>query len=37
MLARMWSKGNTPSLLMEVQTFRATLEVNIVVSQKTGN
>lgn len=30
-------QGETPSLLLGVQTFTATLEINIVVSLKTGN
>lgn len=37
MLVRIWNKGNSPPLLMGVQTFSATLEINVVVSQKTGN
>jgi hypothetical protein len=37
MLARMWSKGNTPQLLVAVQTFTITLEINLAVSQKIGN
>jgi hypothetical protein len=37
MLARMWSKENTLSLMMEVQTCTITLEINMEVSQKTGN
>ena len=37
MLARVWSKGNTPSLLVKVQTCVAIVEINMVVSQKTGN
>jgi hypothetical protein len=36
MLAGMWSKGNTPPLLVEVQICTTTLEINLVVSQKTG-
>ena len=32
-LARMWSKGNTPPVLVEVYT----LEINMVVSQKIEN
>jgi hypothetical protein len=36
MLARMWSKGNTSPLLMEVKTY-ATLEITLEVSQKIGN
>ena len=34
MLARMWSKGNTPPLLVGVQTCTATMEINVVVPQK---
>jgi hypothetical protein len=34
MLARMWSKGNTPPLLVGVHTYRITLEINLTVSQK---
>ena len=37
MLERMWSKGNTPPLLVRVQTCTATLEINMVVSQKIWN
>ena len=37
MLERIHSKGNTPPLLVEVQTCTATLEMSMVVSQKTGN
>jgi hypothetical protein len=37
MLVRMWSKGKTPPLLVGVQTCTTTLEINLVVSQKTGN
>jgi hypothetical protein len=33
-LARMWSKGNTPPLLAGEQTCTANLEINMVVSQK---
>ena len=36
-LERMWSKGNTPPLLVGVQTCTDTLEINMAVSQKTGN
>ena len=35
MLARMWSKGITPPLLVGVQTVTVTLEINLAVSQKT--
>jgi hypothetical protein len=37
MLVRMWSKGNTPPLMLGVQTTTTILEDNIVVSQKIGN
>jgi hypothetical protein len=37
MLTRMWSKENSPPLLVGVQTSTTTLEINLVVSQKTGN
>ncbi|KAL6035709.1 hypothetical protein STEG23_008664, partial [Scotinomys teguina] len=37
MLERMWSKRNTSPLLVGVQTGTATLEINMVVSQKIGN
>ena len=37
MLVRLWSKGNTPPLLVGVQTCTTTLEINLAVSQKTGN
>ena len=33
-LERIWGKGNTPSLLVGVQTCTATLEINMVISQK---
>ena len=36
MLARTWSKGNTPSLLVEVKTC-ITLENNLMVPQKIGS
>ena len=36
-LAKMWSKGSSPSLLIGVQACTTTLEINLVVSQKTGN
>ena len=36
-MERMWSKGNTPPLLVEVRTYTTTLEINLAVSQKTGN
>ena len=34
---RIWSKGNTFSLLVKVPTCTTTLEINLEVSQKTGN
>ena len=37
MLARMWSKGDTLSLLVRVQTCKATLEIYMAISQKIGN
>jgi hypothetical protein len=37
MLVRTWSKGNTPPLLVGVQTCITTLEINLVVSQMIGN
>jgi hypothetical protein len=33
----MWRKKNTPPLLVELQTGRTTLEVNLEVPQKIGN
>jgi hypothetical protein len=36
MMARMWSKGNTPLLVEGVQTYIHTLEINLAVSQKIG-
>ena len=33
MLERMWSKGNTSTLLVGVQTGTATLDISIVISQ----
>jgi hypothetical protein len=33
----MWNKENTPPLLVGVQTFTNTLEINLAVSWKTGN
>jgi hypothetical protein len=35
MLARMWSSGYTPTLLVGVENC-TTLQINLVVSQKTG-
>ena len=37
MLEMMWSKENTPALLVGVQTCTTTLEINVVIYQKTGN
>jgi hypothetical protein len=37
MLMRMWSKGNVPPWLMGAQAYATTLEMNLAVSQKTGN
>jgi hypothetical protein len=37
MLAKIWSSGNIPPLLVGVQTSISTLEINLVVSQKTGS
>jgi hypothetical protein len=37
MLVRMWSKGNTSLLLVEVKTCSTTLETNLEVPQKIGN
>jgi hypothetical protein len=36
-LVRLWKKGNTPPLLVGLQTCTTTLEINLAVSQKTGN
>jgi len=36
MLARMWSQGNTPPLLVEVQICTVTLEIDWAFSQKTA-
>jgi hypothetical protein len=38
-LIKVWSKGNTPLLLVGVQTYTCTviLEINLMVSQKIGN
>ncbi|EGW13493.1 hypothetical protein I79_023637 [Cricetulus griseus] len=33
----MWNKGNMSLLLVGMQTCTATLEINMVVSQKIGN
>jgi hypothetical protein len=37
MLARMWRKRNTPPLLVGLQTWTITLEINLEVLQKIGN
>lgn len=37
MLEKMWSKGNTPPLLMGIQIYTATQKISMVVLQKTGN
>jgi hypothetical protein len=37
MLARMWRKRNTPPLLVELQACTTTLEISLVVPQKTGH
>ena len=37
MLERLWSKGNTHPLLVGMQTYVTSLEINVVVSQKTGD
>jgi hypothetical protein len=37
MLARMWRKGNTPPLLVGLQACTTTLEISLVVPQKTGS
>lgn len=37
MLVRMWSKGNTPPLLVGVKTPITTLEINMVVTQTTSD
>ena len=34
MLERLWGKWNTPLLLVGVQTYTATLEISMVVSQR---
>jgi hypothetical protein len=36
MHGRMWSKGNIPPLLVEVQTYTITTEINMTASQKLG-
>ena len=37
MLARMWSKGHTPLLMVGVQMCTAILEINMADPQKIGN
>ena len=37
MLERMWSKGNTPPLLVRMQTYTTTLEISMLIPQKIGN
>ena len=37
MLERMWRKRNTSPLLVGLQTCTTTLEINLAISQKTGN
>ena len=37
MLERMWGKGNTPPLLVGVQTGTALLDISMVISQKFRN
>jgi hypothetical protein len=34
MLVRMWKRVNTPPLLVRLQTYIITVEINLVVSQK---
>jgi hypothetical protein len=36
MLARMWRERNIPPLLVGLQTGTTTLEINLVIPQKTG-
>lgn len=36
MLSRMWNKGNISPLLLGVQTYTVTMEINITVAQKLG-
>ena len=36
-LERMQTKGNTPPLLVGMQIYKATLEITMGVSQKSGN
>jgi hypothetical protein len=37
MLARMWSKGNTPPLLVGMPSCTTTLEISLAISQKIVN
>jgi hypothetical protein len=37
MPARMWRKRNTPPLLVGLQAGKTTLEISLVVPQKTGH
>lgn len=37
MLEKMWRKGNTPLMLVEMQSCTATLEISVALSQKIGN
>ena len=37
MLERLWSKENTPPLVVGVEICRTTLQINLAVSQKIGN
>ena len=36
MLERMWNQGNTPPLLVGVETYTVTLEISVEVSEKIG-
>jgi hypothetical protein len=36
MLMRRWNSGKTPPLLVRVQIYTTTLEINLMVSQKLG-
>ena len=33
----MWNKGNTPSLILSVQTYTPIVEISLVISQNIGN
>jgi hypothetical protein len=37
MLVKMWSKGNTPPLLVGMQTYTDTMEIDMAVPQKFSN